>query len=277
MTGMADVGGGMRGIFSAGVYDCMLDSGFMPDYCIGVSAGSANMTSLISRQRGRLLRFYTKYAMRKQYMSMDNFLRKGSYIDLDYIYSTLSNSDGEDPLDFDAILESDTDFHIVATRAQDGKPEYFGKDSLIKDDLSVIKASCCLPVFCKAININGVDYYDGGVSDPVPFEKAFEDGCDKVIVVLTKPVDFRKTRERFLPVIRAAMRKYPSIYNGISSRHELYNTSVEKAIEYEKQGKIIIIAPENCYGVDTLTRETEALEKLYQEGYECTKKCLDRL
>ena len=277
MTGIVDVGGGMRAVFSAGVYDCMMDNSFMPDYCLGVSAGSANMTSFLSGQRGRVLRFYTKYSFRKEYMSMDNFIKKGSYVNLDYIYSTLSNSDGEDPLDVEALHKAKSDFHIVATRANDGKTVYFSKETIVKDDLSVIKASCCLPVFCKAININGIDYYDGGVSDPIPFERAFQDGCDKVIVILTRPVDYRKTQERFLPFIKAVMRKHPSIYDLISIRHDLYNKAVEKAIEYEKQGKVVIIAPENCHGVDTLKKEPEALEKLYQEGYKQTQKCLERL
>ncbi len=277
MTGIVDVGGGMRAVFSAGVYDCMMDNGFMPDYCIGVSAGSANMTSFLSGQSGRVLRFYTKYALRKEYMSMGNFIKNGSYVNLDYIYSTLSNSDGEDPLDVEALLNAKSDFHIVATNAHDGKPVYFPKNSIGKDDLSVIKASCCLPVFCKAIDINGVKYYDGGVSDPIPFERAFQDGCDKVIVILTRPVDYRKTQEKFLPVIKSIMRKYPSVYDLICTRHDLYNKAVEKALEYEKQGKIVIIAPENCYGVDTLTKEIEAMEKLYKEGYEQTRKCLEKL
>ncbi len=277
MIGIVDVGGGMRAVFSAGVYDCMLDNGFMPDYCIGVSAGSANMTSLLSGQRGRLLRFYSEYSLRKEYMSLDNFIKKGSYVNLDYIYSTLSNSDGEDPLDFESLINAKSDFKIVATRAHDGKTEYFSKSTIVKDDLSVIKASCCLPVFCRPIEINGIKYYDGGVSDPIPCEYALSDGCDKLIVILTRPLDYRKTQERFLPIIKAVMRNHPSIYDLISTRHDLYNNAVEKLLEYQSQGKAVIIAPENCYGVDTLTKDVDAIKSLYTEGYKNTQRCLELL
>lgn len=277
MLGIVDVGGGMRGIFSAGIYDCMIDRNFVPDYCIGVSAGSANLSSFIAHQKGRTYRFYTKYSQRKDYMSFDNFIKKGYYLDLDYIYSTLSNADGEDPLYVEKMQEQRTQLKIVTTSAQSGKPVYFDKNTILHDDLSVIKASCCLPFFCKTIDVGGSKYYDGGVSDPIPLDKAIEDGCDKIIVVLTKPKSFRKRQEHFLPIIKLAMKDAPKAFETLKIRHELYNASLEKAIQYEKEGKAIIIAPEDCYGVDTLTKDVSALDKLYKEGYDLTQKLLDKI
>ena len=276
MIGIVDVGGGMRGVFSAGIYDCMLDNDFVPDYCIGVSAGSANLASFISNQRGRAYRFYTEYSQRKEYMSLDNFLKKGSYLDLDYIYHTLSESNGEDPLDVDTIKSIATDFKIVSTDAETSQPVYFDKDDMDKDDLSVLGASCCLPFFCKTIDIDGVKYFDGGVADPSPIDKAIEDGCDKVIVILTKPLDYKKEREHFLPLIKLALKDYPEIYKTIAIRHKLYNNSVKKALKYQNEGKAIIIAPKTCYGVNTLTKDVDLIEKLYQEGYDMTTELFER-
>ena len=122
MTGIVDAGGGMRGIFSAGIYDRFIEEGINFDVCIGVSAGSANLISYVAGHHGRLRRFYINYARRKQYMSFDNLIHSGSYIGLDYIYSTLSNADGEDPLNYDAYTESPTDFITVVTDGESGKP-----------------------------------------------------------------------------------------------------------------------------------------------------------
>ena len=135
MTGIVDVGGGMRGVFSAGIYDRFIEEGINFDLCIGVSAGSANLISYAAGHHDRVRRFYVNYAQRKQYMSFDNFIHSGSYIGLDYIYSTISNSDGEDPLNYDAFTANHTDFITVVTDGETGEPIYFPKNSIKRDDL----------------------------------------------------------------------------------------------------------------------------------------------
>lgn len=272
MVGIVDVGGGMRGAFSAGLCDRFLETGVKFDLCIGVSAGSANLISYTSQNDGRLKRFYLNYAMRKEYMSFSNFIKTGSYVGLDYIYSTLSNEGGEDPMNFDVFSSCATDFIAVTTRADNGKVEYFGKDAIGRNDLTVIKASCCIPAVCKPINIGGTNYFDGGLSDPIPFKKAFELGCDRVAIIISRPKEYRKSKQKMLPIMKAALKKYPEVYRDIAIRHEVYNRQLEEAIELEKQGKVMILAPEDCYGTNTLTRDPKALEKLYNEG----KRCADR-
>lgn len=277
MTGIVDAGGGMRGIFSAGIYDRFIEEGINFDVCIGVSAGSANLISYVAGHHDRLRRFYINYARRKQYMSFDNLIHSGSYIGLDYIYSTLSNADGEDPLNYDAYIESPTDFITVVTDGESGKPVYFPKDSIKRDDLTVIKASCCLPAICKPVVIDGRDSFDGGISDPIPFQKAFDMGCDKVVVVISKPVDYRKSPQKHMPIIKAALSKYPNVFDRIAIRHEVYNRQLEQAIKLQEEGKIIILAPQDCHGVNTLTREPDSLEKLYEEGRRCADAHLDEI
>lgn len=178
-TGIIDVGGGLRGIYGAGVFDFCLDKNIVFDVGIGVSAGSANVISYIAGQKKRNFMFYMEYSLRKEYMSFSNLLFKKSYLDLDYIYGTLSNSDGENPLDYESILKSKTEFVAVAVNAETGETVYFNKKDLLKDDYSVLKASCAIPLACHPYEVFSVPYFDGALGDNIPFEKAFEMGSLK--------------------------------------------------------------------------------------------------
>ena len=195
-TGIVDTGGGLRGIFATGVLDYCLEQGIRFDMGIGVSAGSANVSSYIAGQRKRNYQFYVEYSGRKQYMSFGNFIRKKTYIDMDYVYGTLSNSDGENPLDYDAFIRSNQDFIAVATDTVTGEAKYFNKKDMPRDDYSVLKASCAIPFVCHPYEVQGRPYYDGALSDPIPIEKAFSFGCEKLVLILTKPKDVLRTPEK---------------------------------------------------------------------------------
>lgn len=138
--GVIDVGGGLRGVYAAGVFDYCLDENIRFDLCIGVSAGSANVTSYIAGQKKRNYAFYTEYPFRKEYMSLRNFLFKRTYLDLDYVYGTLSNEDGENPLDYQSVVNSPIDFLVVATDAKTGEAKYFDKSDLHLNNYSILKA-----------------------------------------------------------------------------------------------------------------------------------------
>lgn len=276
MTGIIDVGGGMRGIYSSGVYDCFMDAGFDADYCLGVSAGSANLITYVAGQRGRTYRFYAEYAARKEYMSLRSMLKNGSYINLDYVFSALSNSDGEDPLDYDAVLASPKKFFAAVSRAADGSAAYFSKDDMRRNDYFFLKASCCIPVLCRPVSEGGEMYFDGGVADPIPIEKAFADGCDKVIVVLSKPAHLLKKQQRLLPLSKLILGKYPHIANGVATMHTRYNSEMELVRKYEKQGKAAVIAPAECFGVNTVTRNSAAMKRLYEAGYNDARAYLEK-
>lgn len=278
MLGFVDMGGGMRDIYGAGVTDCFLDNGISFDYCIGVSAGCANIATFLAKQRGRNFRFYTEYARRKEYMSADNFLKSGSFFNLDYVYSALSNSGGEDPLDFDAMKNNKSEFIVVATDAEKAEPVYFDKSFLTRDNYDVIKASCAVPLMNKPYIIDGREYFDGGVSDPLPIEKAFADGCDKIVVVLTRPLDFVKKPEKFDMVIHRALgEKYPEVYSKIHTRHEVYNSSLEKLKTYQKEGKAVIIAPPSGSNISIASKDVRKLKKVYDRGYKDAEKALDSI
>ena len=275
--GVIDVGGGYRGIYAAGVLDYCMDQNITFDLGIGISAGSANLASYAAGQKGRNYLFYTEYGFRKQYSSLGNFIRKQSYIDMDYVYGTLSNHDGESPLDYPAIRDNPMEFFVVAADAVTGQAKYFGKEDIEADNYDVFKASSSIPFFCPPYEIKGVPYYDGALGDPVPAEKAFELGCDRVVVILTKPENIprnSKKDERFAAGIR---KKYPLAAERLCERAQRYNEEVALAQKYAKQGKVLIVAPDDTCGVDTLKRNKASLHRLYEKGYADGQKIKDYL
>ncbi len=266
-TGIIDVGGGFRGIYACGVLDYCLDQNIRFDLGIGVSAGSANLASFIAGQKGRNFTFYTEYGLRKQYASVGNFMRKGSFIDMDYVYGTLSDHNGEYPLDYAALRDNPMEFIVVAANAVTGEAEYFDKGEIRQDDYSVFKASSSIPFVCKPYVIQGTPYYDGALGDPVPVEKAFALGCDRVIVLLTKPEGVLRTPGRDEKLAARIRRKYPNAAKSLRQRADRYNESVALAQEYVRQGKALIVSPDDTCGVSTLSRDPADMKRLYAKGY----------
>ena len=283
MVGVIDVGGGTRGIFGAGVFDRCMDLDIHFDFVAGVSAGSANGASYLAGQRGRNYVYYNDYAFRKEYMSLQNFVRTGSYINLDYIYSTLSNSGGEYPLDYHAMMRNPADLEIVATDALTGRPVYLHKKDIRENDYSFMKASCCVPGINRPFRLAFSSFgsgagknhrsgymlcYDGGLSDPIPFRRALQAGCDKIVVILTRPKDeFRKgsSDHRLARMIR---RKYPDAASAWERRSTVYNNSLRELLSLEKKGTALIIAPDTIGDLKTLSQDHEQLDRLYRKGYD---------
>ena len=266
--GIVDVGGGLRGIYAAGILDRCLDEGIRFDLGIGVSAGSANLASFLAGQSRRNYKFYTEYAMRKQYMSVHNYLKNGSFIDLDYVYSGLSNSDGEYPLDYPAIARNPMEFYVVAEEADTATPTYFTKADMRQDCYDICKASSAIPFVCKPYFIDGKPYYDGALADPVPVEKAFSLGCDRVVLILTLPLDHERKADRDLRIADRIRKRYPKAAIHLMQRAAKYNRSVKRAKELAQEGKVLILAPDDTYGIGTLSRDVEGLRHFYEKGYE---------
>ncbi|MBR0093122.1 MAG: patatin family protein [Lachnospiraceae bacterium] len=269
--GYIDVGGGTRGIYGAGVLDYCMDKGIVFDRMIGVSAGSANCASYLSGQRGRNFRFYDEYAFRKEYMSMRNYRRTHSYIDLDYIYSTLSNSYGENPMDYDAMMAHPADFDIVATNAVTGRPVYFRKRNILRDHYDFFKASSCVPVVNRPYPIGTGLYFDGGISDPVPIRRAFERGCDRVVLVLTRPRSYARKSRKDKLFARSLYHEFPRAASAMANRASTYNRQMQIAMRLEQKGRVLIIAPDSIGKLKTLSQDHRQLELLYEKGYEDAK------
>lgn len=276
MLGIIDVGGGMRGSFTAGIYDYLNDQNVQPfDYLIGVSAGSGNMISYLAGQRGRNLRFYLDYAFRREYMSMHNMLRTGSYINLDYPYTFLSGPGGEDPVDLEAFNASSARYEAVVTDAATGDPVYYDKELLKDGNFDVIKASCAVPGACQPYPVLGKPGFDGGVADPVPYQRALSQGCDRIVLLLTRPAGYLRPPLDHQEVMEKALRRWPNAYGALLRRSARYNRDVAAVKELEGQGKALVIAPSDIGGMATLTKDKEAVERLYHMGYDQGPKLME--
>ena len=270
--GIVDVGGGLRDIYGVGVLDYCMDQGIHFDLGIGVSAGSANLASYAAGQRGRNLQFYTEYAFRKEYMGLGNFIMDKSYVNMDYVYGTLCNSDGENPLDYPAFRDNPMELIVVATDAITGEPRYFSKRDVRQNNYDIMKASASIPFICKPYSVYGRPYFDGALGDPVPVEMAFRQGCDRVVVILSKPANLLRKPGKDQRLAAAIQKKYPAAAQKLRRRARTYNEEVALAKLFARQGKVLIVAPDDTCGVDTLKRDRDNLLRLYEKGYADAKK-----
>lgn len=259
-------GGGMKCAYSAGVLDRFIDDQITFDYAIGVSAGSANLASFLAGQRGRNRRYYTQHPNDPEYFGIRSYLKTGNLFNLQYIYGTLTNENGKDPLDYDAFAASPTDFRIVATDAETGHPHYFRKSQIHRNDYRIIMASCALPAACRPQTVNGRKYFDGGVSDSIPVARAFHDGCDKVVIILSKPRNFVKTPEEHRLFYTLSCFRYPRIVRDLDHRHIMYRECQDTMFAMEQQGKAFLFAPSAPPEMSTYTMDTKIEEELYQLG-----------
>ena len=273
--GLIDVGGGMRGTYATGILEFCEENNINFDCCIGVSAGSLNLINFLAKQAKRNFRYYFTYAFRKEYTGIGCLLKTKSYLNLKYIYETLANSNGEDPLDYDALMKNPTDFFIVAEECESGKTKYFTKDDIKKDNYRVLSASCNIPIMNRPVEIDGVTYFDGGFADPVPIQKAIDEGCEKIVLILTRPIDIPRSPKRDRIFAKLLKYKYPNAAERLANRAENYNNSIKLAKKLQDEGKVLILSPTDIYGLDTLTRNKESMMKLYEDGKKSGKLILD--
>lgn len=256
----------MKCAYSAGILDRFLDEKIRFSYVIGVSAGAANGASFVAGQRDRNRRFYTTHIGEKGYFGLRSFIKTGDLFGLDYIYSDLTNTDGGDPLDYDRIMSSPTEYELVTTNARTGKAEYFSKQDLEKNNYQLIKASCCLPAACRPREYKGNFFYDGGLSDPIPAEHALAKGCDKVVVILSKPRDFVMQPQKMRIFYHVACRNFPRTVSMIEGRHISYMDHFRKIFELEKEGKAFVFAPSRHLPMGTYRMNADQNQALYDLG-----------
>ena len=267
MTGIIDVGGGLRGIYGAGVLDRCMDDGVCFDANIGVSAGSANMAAFLARQRGRNYFFYTEYAARPEYMGPRTLAARREYIDLDYVYGTLSNDGGDYPLDYDALLANPGALYVVSTNAESGEAVYFTKNDLSRNNYKIFNASCAIPLACRPQTVGDGQYYDGGVADPVPVQKALDLGCDRLVLILTHPLTYNAESKADEVGARLLEKTGPAVAEELRLKGMKYRQSVALAMALQAEGRCLIVAPDDTCGVKTVTRDRKKLDRLYFKGY----------
>ncbi len=269
--GLVLEGGASRTVFSCGVMDVLLENDVIADYIIGTSAGIAFGVSYASGQIGRNRDLSVKYMNDKRYMGIRHLInpKNRSYYNLDFVYSEIPNK--MLPFDYEALKNFKGDVIATVTNIKTGQVEYMPVPSEDKAN-NVIKASCALPIMFQPIKIGNEKYLDGGLCDSIPFRQAFTDGCDKVIVILTREEGYVKGRDKMERLVKMAYHKYPKLLEAYLARSDNYNKSVQELAEMEKEGKALVIRPERIDGIKRTESNPDVLLKLYNQGYEIGEK-----
>lgn len=271
-TGLVLEGGALRAIFSSGVCDGLLDGGIMTDYVIGVSAGIAYGVSYVSQQPRRNLEVVTRYAPDRRYMGWRNLTDKSnrSYFGLEFGFSTIPNE--LIPFDYDTFAAFPGEVEAVVTNLNTGKANYLPVPRRDRE-ATVLQASCAMPLLFPIYEIGGQPYLDGGIGDAIPWQRAL-DKCDRVVVVLTRPRHYRRKPDHMMKLIRRRYRNYPTFVEAMENRAEVYNRDRAELFQAEREGKLLVIAPQSTLGVARTERDTEKLRLLWAAGYQAA---IDRL
>lgn len=263
-TGIVFEGGGLRGIFAAGVIDYLLEKGIVIKDVIGVSAGACHACSYVSGQRGRSYAVSTDYLEDSRYMSIQSLAKTGDLFGVDFIYHKIPEE--LYPLDNDHFLNSGITFRAGVTNCLTGEAEYLKVSDLFKD-VDIVRASSSLPLLARMVDINGTPYMDGGIADSVPVRASESFGCVKNIVVLTRPAGYRKKPETMLGPVKIKYRKYPEMVKALENRYIQYNETMDYIDEGVENGTILRIAPVKDLGIGRLEKDRDKLKLAYEEGY----------
>lgn len=263
-TGLVLEGGGMRGMYTIGALDRFMTANICFDYVIGVSAGACNGVSYVAGQKGRNYRVNTKHIRDKRYISLSNLFNERSLFGMDFLFKTVP--DELEPFDYDAFMQSPTEFVVGVTDVNLGRPDYFYKADCFHDT-TPLRASSSIPCFSPMVKYRGKQYLDGGTADPIPFKKALADGCDRVVVILTRNRAYRKAPESLRPLYRTMYHDYPALVELLDRRYLIYNRTLEDLRQLESQGKAIVIAPENPLEIGRFENNPARLSAAAQLGY----------
>lgn len=272
-SGLVLEGGGTRAIYTSGVLDAFMENDITFPYVIGVSAGTCNGASFLGKSLHRQHDITINYSGDKRYMSIKNMLRTGEYLGSEWIFNDLSYD--LSPLDQDTFDNSNSVFCCVVTNAKTGKAEYLYPDSLRPRGCPEIRASCSLPIATKGCEIGGELYFDGGLADSIPLERALDDGCQKAVVILTQHKGYHKSPMN--PKLKKAFKKYPKIGEAIVNRHIVYNRQLEFVKKMQEQGLAYVIQPSAPLDCPTLEKSKAKLESIYQLGYKKGIKVIDEV
>ena len=261
-NGLVLEGGGSRAIYSAGVTDAFLEHGLFFPYVIGVSAGACIGASYLGKNKGRYHDIIINYINDKRYMSAGHLLKNHEYINGEWVFGELTYE--LCPLDQDAFESSGAVFCCAVVNAQTGKAEYFYPDNL-RESCPEVQASCSLPLATKGVELNGQLYYDGGLVDSIPLAKAFDDGCQKAVVILTQDKHYEK--RPINPRLIKLAKKYPRVAEAMAVRHTIYREQQDYVSEMAAQGRAYVIQPRTPLHCPTLEKNTTTLEAIYRLGY----------
>ena len=272
-VGLVLEGGAMCGMYTAGVLDIFLDNNIKIDGIIGVSAGVLFGVNYLSKQRGRAIRYNKKFANDKRYMGIRSLIKTGNIINRDFAYYEVPFK--LDVFDEETYEKSNTDFYATLTNVDTGKPEYI-KITNVFNQMEILRATSAMPFVSNIVELENGRYLDGGISDSIPIEKCIELGYDKVIVILTRPIDYRKKKTNTI-ITKLIYRKYPNLINSINTRFQNYNNSVEKIIEMENRKEIFVIRPSKTVHIKRIERDSNKLQEMYDLGIDDCKNVINTL
>lgn len=263
-TGLILEGGAMRGLFSCGVMDAMMEQGIHFDGAGGISAGAVFGCNYKSGQAGRPLRYNKRYCADPRYASFRSLIRTGDLFGADFCYRELP--DVLDPFDKAAFARDPMAFYVGATDVDTGKAVYHLCADGGKEDILWMRASASMPLVSRMVEIGGKRYLDGGVAEPTPYLYMEKLGYDHNVVILTQPREYRKEKNRLMPLIRLRLRKYPQLVSAMQTRHERYNRHIDYIAGREREGRALVIRPPQGLGIGHVERDPKELERVYQIG-----------
>ncbi len=274
-VGLVLEGGALRGIYTAGVLDVLLKNNVKVDKIIGVSAGALFGVNYKSNQPGRALRYNKKYCNNKNYMSFYSFFTTGNIVNREFCFDKLVNE--LDPFDYETYSNNNIDFYATVTNLETGKAEYhLIKDIRNEKDSEYLRASGSMPFVSRIVEVDGKKYLDGAIADSIPVDKMLTMSVDKIIVVPTRPIDFRR-RKKTAIFNKLKYKKYPNFVDKLSNRYKMYNKEVERIIDLENQGKVFVIRPSRFVNIKRLEKNPEIIQEMYDLGVSDTKSKLKEL
>lgn len=273
--GLVLEGGAMRGLFTAGVIDVMMEEKIEYDGIIGVSAGAAFGCNYKSGQIGRVVRYNTRFCRDKRFAGVGSLLKTGNIFNTEFAY-------GEVPLkydifDFKTYESNPMDFYVVCTDVETGEGVYHNYLGQNDHGFDWIRASASMPIVSQIVDIEGKKLLDGGIADSVPIKEFEKMGYDKNVVILTRPADYRKKKNALMPLIRMKYRKYPKLVEAMENRHLVYNETLDYVRMQEKAGKLFVIQPRESLNIGKIEKNPERIKAVYEEGRRAMKSRLEEL
>ena len=263
-TGLVLEGGAMRGLFTVGVIDVMMENGIEFDGAVGVSAGAAFGCNYKTKQIGRAIRYNKRFAKDRRYASWWSLFTTGNYFNAEFAYHTLPNE--LDIADFETFRNNPMEFWAVATNVCSGKAVYRNLKTLDYDELEFIRASASMPLMSKVVKLNVQRLLDGGVADSIPLDFFQRQGYERNVVVLTQPKGYRKRPINIIPLMRLQLNHHPKMIKALAERHIMYNKQLDFVLQEEQAGHIFVIRPQAALNVGHMTHNPEKMQEIYEEG-----------
>lgn len=273
-VGLLLEGGAMRGMYTCGVLDVLLDEKIKVDCIMGVSAGALFGVNFKSRQRGRGIRFNLKYIKDKRYMGLYPLITTGNIVNQEFCFNDIPNI--LDDFNYASFKRTKEDFYAVVTNMYTGKAEYKKIDELKGENVEYLRASGSMPFVSKPVEVNGKKYLDGGIADSIPIDKMVKMGYDKIIVVLTRPVGYRKRRAN-TSLAKVVYKDYPKLIDAMAKRYRVYNKSVDEVELLSKTRDVFLIRPSKHIKIKRIEKNEKVLKEMYELGVNDTKEKLTEL